>query len=110
MVLLFIYLFIYSIVLDLGEIGRFRTEKFVEALHACTDFNMIGQFGVYLCPADLVVDKVIMTTKHNDDDQYIWGPQVGGSFSITRDVNGELLGRGTKTTLFLKEDQARLTR
>ncbi|KAF3619879.1 hypothetical protein FXO38_16072 [Capsicum annuum] len=49
--------------------------------------------------------KVILTTKHNDDEQYIWESQTRGLFTVTRDVNVEQLGRGTKITLFLKEDQ-----
>ncbi|KAF3667446.1 putative patellin-6-like [Capsicum annuum] len=49
--------------------------------------------------------KVILTTKHNDDKQYIWESQTGGSVTVTRDVNVEQWRRGPKITLFLKEDQ-----
>ena len=46
-----------------------------------------------------------VTTKHNEDEQYVWESQAGGSFTIARDTEGEPLGRGTKMVLTLKEDQ-----
>uniref|UniRef100_A0A336LUV9 CSON002533 protein n=1 Tax=Culicoides sonorensis TaxID=179676 RepID=A0A336LUV9_CULSO len=92
---------------NLGTIAKSGTADFLSKMQdqqGDQDVNdMIGQFGVGFYSAFLVADRVTVTTKHNDDKQYIWESDAN-SFNIVEDPRGDTLKRGSTVSLHLKEE------
>ncbi|XP_074593939.1 heat shock protein 90 Gp93 [Brevipalpus obovatus] len=95
---------------NLGVIAKSGTSEFLEKVGKSDDMtvnqlnDLIGQFGVGFYSSFLVADRVIVTSKSNDDDkQYIWESD-SASFAINEDPRGPTLKRGSQVTLYLKEE------
>jgi len=92
---------------NLGTIAKSGTADFLNKLQDANNADqmsdLIGQFGVGFYSAFLVADKVIVTTKNNDDKQYIWESD-SESYSVVEDPRGDTLKRGTTISLVLKEE------
>ncbi|XP_054275450.1 endoplasmin-like [Macrosteles quadrilineatus] len=95
-----------DLVNNLGTIAKSGTAEFLSKMQesGTTDMNdLIGQFGVGFYSAFLVADRVIVTTKHNEDKQLVWESDAN-SFQIAEDPRGDSLKRGTQISLQLKDE------
>uniref|UniRef100_A0A3P8RRY3 Endoplasmin n=1 Tax=Amphiprion percula TaxID=161767 RepID=A0A3P8RRY3_AMPPE len=97
-----------ELVKNLGTIAKSGTSEFLNKMtemqsEGQSTSELIGQFGVGFYSAFLVADKVIVTSKHNNDTQHIWESD-SNQFSVIDDPRGDTLGRGTTITLVLKEE------
>ena len=84
----------------------------MEAISAGGDVCLMGHFGVGFYSAYMVLDKVRVASKNNDDDQYILESAAGGCFTLQKDtemVHGEVK-RGTKIICYLEKDRPELLR
>ncbi|EDV19690.1 uncharacterized protein TRIADDRAFT_64388 [Trichoplax adhaerens] len=97
-----------DLIKNLGTIAKSGTNEFFKKMQESGEeskqaSDLIGQFGVGFYSAFLVADRVVVTSKHNDDIQHIWQSD-SIQFSVAEDPRGNTLGRGTTVSLYLKEE------
>jgi heat shock protein beta len=97
-----------ELITNLGTIAKSGTSEFLQKLgetKSTQEFSdLIGQFGVGFYSSFLVADKVVVTSKSNDDPtQHIWESD-SAEFTVVEDPRGNTLKRGTQISLAIKEE------
>jgi molecular chaperone HtpG len=97
----------------LGTIARSGTKVFMERVaeaKAAEGAQLIGQFGVGFYSAFMVADKVeVATRRAGADEAALWSSDGLGTYTVTAIRADQAPARGTRVTLFLKEDAAGYT-
>jgi len=106
-----------ELIRNLGTVAKSGTSEFLQKMTelqknkaAAESGNLIGQFGVGFYSAFLVSDLVTVESRAaGSDEVWVWQSNAKGSFSVAQSSQGgtradELLSRGTRITLTLKDD------
>ncbi|SHE30408.1 molecular chaperone HtpG [Desulforamulus putei DSM 12395] len=100
-----------ELVTNLGTIAHSGSRAFLKYLAEGDkkDVNLIGRFGVGFYSAFMVADKVTVETRSYQPGAAgcLWSSEGTGSYTI---AEAEGLRRGTKITLYLKEDAREFAR
>ncbi len=94
-----------DVIANLGTIAKSGTAEFVKHMtgDAKHDSQLIGQFGVGFYSAFIVADRVrVETLKAGESSAVTWESDGSGEFTIEA---SDKTSRGTRITLFLKDDQ-----
>lgn len=92
-----------ELIQNLGTVAKSGTTNYLSALKE-NKINLIGQFGVGFYSTFLVGKKVLVISKSNNDNQYIWVSESAATYTVEEDPAGNTLGRGTLVRIYLKED------
>ena len=93
-----------DLIQNLGTIARSGTKHFFDSMKENKqNIDLIGQFGMGFYSAFLVADKVVVSTKKDNFDEYVWESEAKSSFTIYKNENSENI-RGTNIDLYIKDD------
>src|SRR5690625_2973898 len=93
-----------ELISNLGTIARSGTAKFLEQLGENKgELDLIGQFGVGFYSAFMVADRVVVETRRAGEQQG-WRWESDGRSGFTLSEAEGAPKRGTRITLYLKED------